>query len=632
MTRAISEVCSACGAAMEGSASSCFHCGHTHRLSPLKKGQIIAGRYELTGVLGHGGMGTVYEVHDRALDERLALKVLSETAQASADADRRFRAEIKLARKIRHPNVCAIHEYGELKDMQYIVMEFVEGQDLKKYLRSRGELGADEAIDLACQVGEGLQAIHDAGVIHRDLKSANIMRDPSGRPRLMDFGIAKSFGDTAATATGQIIGTPEYMSPEQARGEQLDQRSDVYSLAIVTYELLTGRVPFKSDTPFGTIMLQVHEPPALDQPSIPLVLAPILKKGLEKRPQDRYESASAFVSALRLVRDGLPQGRPRLALINDLEVEETASTTLPSVTGEAREPEWLAPALVELATIERAAPSEAVVDSAAEATIGADTPAVSRPRHRRAWIVSSLGILAFALIALVTQVRPRDRSNSEKAPEPETWNNQLVYPEANVEKSPLLLIHEIPKPKIEPGRVVSMTLSWIVTPEGVVDNPKIVVSAYPEIDAFVVEGIRKWRYQPGQMAGKAVPVRLLRKYTFSDATPIGPQAPTFSVRAGSTVKGCLARGPCNLAPTVSIQLIEEAPEVEIVTEMVTAGGQVCLTSRSGKLGRVANSVRTLPNFSSRCKPPFSTTTIFVEVLSGSTPILRQSYPASFSFN
>jgi serine/threonine-protein kinase len=297
-------VCASCGAEMDNESLACFHCGTARRSAPLKKGQVISDRYELTNLLGRGGMGTVYEAHDRSLDERVALKVLSEAARGSGDADRRFRDEIKLARKIRHPNVCGIHEYGKDQDVQYIVMEFVDGQDLKKYVRSRGKLTTDEALDLACQMGEGLQAIHDAGVVHRDLKLPNVMRDSNGRLRLMDFGIAKFMGDATATATGHIIGTPEYMSPEQVQGLRVDPRSDLYSLAVMTYELLTGRVPFKADTPLATIMLQVHEPPRLEDPTIPLNIAPILSKALAKRPEDRYENVRAYVAALAAVRAG----------------------------------------------------------------------------------------------------------------------------------------------------------------------------------------------------------------------------------------------------------------------------------------------------------------------------------------
>ncbi len=287
---------------MDGHSTACFLCGHSPRSPSLKKGQVIAARYELTGVLGSGGMGTVYQAHDRSLDELVALKVLGEGVRGSADADRRFRAEIKLARKVRHPNVCAIHEYGDLPDLQYIVMEFVDGEDLKKYLDSRGALTADEALDIARQIGEGLQAVHDAGVIHRDLKLANVMRDSTGRLRLMDFGIAKRVGDVMSTVTGQILGTPEYMSPEQVQGQPTGLKTDIYSLGVMTFELLTGRVPFRANTPIATIMLHVHAPPQLEDPAIPPAIVPILEKALAKNAEDRYESARAFVAALAAAR------------------------------------------------------------------------------------------------------------------------------------------------------------------------------------------------------------------------------------------------------------------------------------------------------------------------------------------
>lgn len=298
-------VCPSCGAAIEGNLTACFSCGYARRTATLKKGQLISGRYELTGVLGRGGMGTVYRAHDRSLDEEVALKVLSETVEDTADADRRFRAEIRLARKVRHPNVCAIHEYGQLEDLQYIVMELVHGQDLKKYLESRGRLSTSEALDLAREIGEGLQAIHDAGVIHRDLKLANVMRDGAGRLRLMDFGIAKSAGDMMSTVTGHIVGTPEYMSPEQVQGQPVDARADIYSLGVMTYELLTGRVPFKADTPLAVIMMQVHASPQLNDPAIPGDVATVLGKALQKKPEDRYESARAFGAALSAARASL---------------------------------------------------------------------------------------------------------------------------------------------------------------------------------------------------------------------------------------------------------------------------------------------------------------------------------------
>ena len=389
---------------MEGDSTACFHCGHARRSPPLKKGQVIADRYELTGVLGRGGMGTVYEAHDRSLDERVALKVLSETARGSVEADRRFRTEIRLARKIRHPNVCAIHEYGELQDIQYIVMEFVDGQDLKKYLRSRGSVSANEAVDLARQIGEGLQAIHEAGVIHRDLKLANVMRDGAGRLRLMDFGIAKGMTDTTATATGQIVGTPEYMSPEQARGERVDARSDVYALSIVTYELLTGRVPFKADTPLATLMMHVHTPPPVNDRLIPASLVPAIQKALAKDPNDRYDSARAFVAAL--TEGALPDsssarhGGPTLSPVLD-------STTLAA-------PTWAEGPDVQTARVPQSAKARAGFESRPSGRPASPAgqapefpPAASAFRSTRTWIilgvVSVLAIVAFVLSGLLSR-------------------------------------------------------------------------------------------------------------------------------------------------------------------------------------------------------------------------------------
>jgi hypothetical protein len=295
---ATNALCTSCGCALSDEGTSCFHCGQERRRSTLTRGQVIADRYELIRVLGHGGMGTVYEVIDRYLDERLALKVLSGAGIASGEARRRFRAEIKLARRIRHPNVCAIHEYGEIEDLQYIVMELVQGQDLKQYLRSHGPLELAEAVDLARQIGAGLHAIHQAGVIHRDLKPANVMRTDAGQLRLMDFGIAKGFGEERATTSGVVVGTAEYMSPEQAQGGPLDPRSDVYALAIVIYELLTGEVPFRANTLLATIMLHLTEPPALDKALIPATIAPVLRRGLAKKADERYETSEAMVRDL----------------------------------------------------------------------------------------------------------------------------------------------------------------------------------------------------------------------------------------------------------------------------------------------------------------------------------------------
>jgi serine/threonine-protein kinase len=181
-------------------------------------------------------------------------------------------------------------------------MEYVEGVDLKQVLKGQGALPPDRAYEVAIQVAEGLQAVHDAGIVHRDLKTPNIMRDASGITRLMDFGVAKRVGEGAATVTGNIVGTPEYMSPEQAQGHKVDTRSDIYALGIVIYEIFTGHVPFRGETPISTILKHLNDPPPLDGPMasrLPASLKPVLRRCLSKDPADRYPTAREVGEALR---------------------------------------------------------------------------------------------------------------------------------------------------------------------------------------------------------------------------------------------------------------------------------------------------------------------------------------------
>jgi serine/threonine-protein kinase len=296
--------CPACGAANEGASEHCFSCGKT--LFALTEGTVVAGRYELRQMLGRGGMGIVYRAYDKALEEEVALKVLRPDVASMAELTRRFRSEIKLARRVRHRNVCGIHEYGQDGPIHFIAMELVQGTDLKRQLQKTGRFPTAEAWDVAIQVAEGLDAIHHADVVHRDLKAHNIMRDARGVVRVMDFGIAKALGmgSGGATVTGQIIGTPEYMSPEQARGEQIDFRSDIYALGVVVFELFSGGVPFHGDTPIATLFKHIQEPPPIEaRQGIPPALVPVLHKALAKDPAQRYDSAHEMAAALRAARD-----------------------------------------------------------------------------------------------------------------------------------------------------------------------------------------------------------------------------------------------------------------------------------------------------------------------------------------
>jgi serine/threonine protein kinase len=274
----------------------------------IRRGSVIGSRYEISGILGRGGMGVVYKAFDHVLEDPVAIKVLRPDIAGDAELVRRFRQEIRLARKVRHRNVCAIHEYVEDGALRCLSMELVEGTTLRQLLDRHGPFPAEEAFVLGIQAADGLQAIHEAGIIHRDLKTANLMRDPRGQIRLMDFGIAKEWRSDV-TATQQVLGTPEYVSPEQARGERVDFRSDLYALGVVLYELFIGQVPFRGETPIATVMKHIHEPLQLDSSlGLPEPVLPVLRKALAKEPSLRYQTAFEVSEALRQVGARLTGG------------------------------------------------------------------------------------------------------------------------------------------------------------------------------------------------------------------------------------------------------------------------------------------------------------------------------------
>ena len=304
-------ICPSCGAANDDAAEVCFTCRAV--LSAFTHGSLVGGRYEILSPLGRGGMGAVYRAHDRVLDETVALKVLRGDVASGPEMQRRFRSEIKLARRVAHPSVCRIYEYGEDGPRQYISMELIEGTNLKEVLKARGALPAEQAYGLAAQVADGLEAIHRVGIVHRDLKTLNVMIDAHGAAKVMDFGIAKRVAGegTPAPSGSYVVGSPEYMSPEQARGQPVDSRSDIYALGIIVFELFTGRVPFRGDTPVATLLMHLETPPPLEGPAaaaIPASVRPVLRKALAKDPADRYTSAREMADALRAARGAPPGG------------------------------------------------------------------------------------------------------------------------------------------------------------------------------------------------------------------------------------------------------------------------------------------------------------------------------------
>jgi len=269
----------------------------------LIEGTLLAGRYEILKLLGQGGMGAVYKARDTELDRMVALKLIRPELAKNPEILRRFKQELILARQVTHKNVIRIFDLGQSEGIKFITMDFVEGQDLRHLLLEKGKFAPQEAARLMLQICRALEAAHGEGVIHRDLKPHNIMLDAGGRAYVMDFGIARSAYLPGMTQTGALVGTPEYMSPEQARGEKLTERSDLFSLGVIFYELLTGQSPYPADAPLATLWKRLQEkpkPPIEVDPQIPQVLNDIVMKALEIEPQDRIASAREMAGQLEI--------------------------------------------------------------------------------------------------------------------------------------------------------------------------------------------------------------------------------------------------------------------------------------------------------------------------------------------
>lgn len=276
------------------------HAAITNRLSP---GTLVGQRYQIIRLLGQGGMGAVYEVHDRELDRKVALKVIRADMAESPEAFWRFKQEIILARQITHRNVIRLFDLGQADGIKFITMEYIEGESLRQRLLRKGKLEPREAAQLMAQICRALEAAHAEGVIHRDLKPRNIMLDRDGRAYVMDFGLARSLSASGITHIGGSIGTLDYMSPEQAKDLPLDARSDLFSAGIVFYEMLTGVRPFNAGAPTGEPGRRTSEPPRppheVDK-KVPLSLSDIVMKCLEIDPQRRFASARELLQQIEL--------------------------------------------------------------------------------------------------------------------------------------------------------------------------------------------------------------------------------------------------------------------------------------------------------------------------------------------
>ena len=272
---------------------------------------LIDGRYRIQRKLGSGGMAEVYMAEDQQLGRRVALKVLHRRFAEDDQFVERFRREASSAAGLSHPNVVAIFDRGEWDGTYYIAMELVEGRTLKEIVREKGPAPPEAAVDITLQILRAARYAHKRGVVHRDIKPHNVLIDHDGRVRVTDFGIARA-GTSDITETGSVMGTAQYLSPEQAQGRPVDERADLYAIGIVLYELLTGQVPFDADSPVTVALKQVSElpvPPAEIVPAIPPAIDAVVMRALEKDPDLRYQSADEFIAALDDAR-AAPQAIP----------------------------------------------------------------------------------------------------------------------------------------------------------------------------------------------------------------------------------------------------------------------------------------------------------------------------------
>jgi len=285
------------------------------QLPALLPGTRLGGRYEILQTIGEGGMGAVYKAEDRELSRTVALKVIRPELASNPDILQRFKQELRLSHQVTHKNVIRIYDLGEGDGIKFITMEYIEGKDLRSLIREKKRFTPEEAVSVIQQVCQALDAAHSVGVIHRDLKPQNIMQDRSGRILVMDFGLARTLEGDGMTQTGALVGTMEYMSPEQALGQELDQRSDIFALGLILYEMLTGKMPFVAESALASLIKRTQEraiPVSDIDGQIPGALSGIVSKCLERDLNQRYESASAILADLDTWQDKRAAGTIKL--------------------------------------------------------------------------------------------------------------------------------------------------------------------------------------------------------------------------------------------------------------------------------------------------------------------------------
>jgi serine/threonine-protein kinase len=371
-------------------------------MSP-RVGVTLSGRYRLQRLIATGGMGQVWEATDSRLGRRVAIKVLKQEYSCDPEFIERFRAEARTVAMLNHPGIAAVHDYGET-DMDgegrtaYLVMELVNGEPLNSVIKRTGRLSLRHALDMLEQTGRALQVAHAAGLVHRDVKPGNILITPTGQVKLTDFGIAKAVDAAPVTQTGMVMGTAQYIAPEQALGQDATAASDVYSLGVVGYEAVSGKRPFTGDGALTVAMKHIKEQPAPLPPDLPPNVRELIEITLVKNPGMRYRSGGQFADAVAAVRSGRRPPRP-----NSAPTIKATPAAIPSAV--AKRP----PAAVEAA---RAAAAARPRPSSSRIQAAPARRTFSSGQRALLWAAGVLGALAIISAVLIVLADRERRSNT----------------------------------------------------------------------------------------------------------------------------------------------------------------------------------------------------------------------------
>ncbi|NLA59378.1 MAG: Stk1 family PASTA domain-containing Ser/Thr kinase [Firmicutes bacterium] len=514
----------------------------------MMEGEVLSNRYEIRDRIGEGGMAVVYRAKDRLLHRWVAVKVLREQYASDEDFVERFRREAQAAASLSHPNVVNIYDVGEVGNTHYIVMEYVRGINLKELIRREGRLTPERSVDIAIQVSAALGHAHRNHLVHRDIKPHNILITHEGTVKVTDFGIARAMSTATLTQTGQVIGSVHYFSPEQARGGVTSEQSDIYSLGIVLYEMLTGRVPFTGETPIAVALQQLQDPvpsPREIEPSIPKSLDYVIRKALAKDPKDRFRSAEEFIRALQETNLAGPLSTSR-------------------ANGELGDPheDWEATRMMPAAEPEEATRVHGM-EEGRKVTKGKGSRSPKKRRIRGfifIFLIAFLGGLFWAISYLPELIFPAEVSV------PDVTGLTVAEARLALEKQRLrLAVDREIESDLPPGRIIRQDPAanrrvkegrtvWVVVSRG----PRLV--QVPEVVGLSLEEAKERITEAGLTVGVETPVyepTVLEGYVVSQS----PQSGTY-LEEGLAVDLMVSRGdvgsPVVVVPDLRGQLLEDA--------------------------------------------------------------------------